>query len=87
MPTCIPKSHQKLLPSVVQMPVMELKSLPNHLKYAYLGDMETLPVIISAKLSPRQEDKLIQVLKDHKEAIRWTIADIKEISPSLCALD
>ncbi|XP_070050401.1 uncharacterized protein [Nicotiana tomentosiformis] len=31
-----------------------------------------------------QEDKLLQVLKEHKWTIGWTIADIKGISPSFC---
>ena len=30
-----------------------------------------------------QEEKLLDVLEEHKEAIGWTIADIKGISPSL----
>lgn len=38
---------------------MELKPLPDHLKYAYLDDKDTLPIIISAKLSPSQEEMLI----------------------------
>nr|XP_027120388.1 uncharacterized protein LOC113737344 [Coffea arabica] len=80
----IPEPHQRVLPSVVQAPVLELKSLPEHLKYAYLGDNETLPVIISSALSKTQEKKLIRVLREHKEAIGWTIADIKGISPAIC---
>ena len=55
----MPEPHQILLPSIVQALAVELTSLPDHLKHAYLGDNETLPVIISAKLSPTQEDKLI----------------------------
>ncbi|XP_071905713.1 uncharacterized protein [Coffea arabica] len=74
----------EVLPSVVQAPVLELKPLPEHLKYAYLGDNETLPVIISSALSKTQEEKLIRVLREHKEAIGWTIADIKGISPAIC---
>ena len=31
-----------------------------------------------------QEDKLLRVLRDHKRAIGWTIADIIGISPSIC---
>ena len=27
---------------------------------------------------------MIRVIKDHKEAIGWTVADIKGISPSIC---
>ncbi|XP_071929727.1 uncharacterized protein [Coffea arabica] len=74
----------EVLPSVVQAPVLELKPLPEHLRYAYLGDNETLPVIISSALSKIQEEKLIRVLREHKEAIGWTIADIKGISPAIC---
>ncbi|WVY95318.1 hypothetical protein V8G54_034406 [Vigna mungo] len=41
----------KILPSVVQPPVLELKPLPSHLKYAYLERDGKLPVIISALLT------------------------------------
>ena len=41
-------------------------------------------MIISSKLSVLQEEELVQVLKEHKTAIGWTIADIKGISPSTC---
>ncbi|KAK8659806.1 hypothetical protein V6N13_029999 [Hibiscus sabdariffa] len=40
-------------PSIEQPPKLELKPLPNQLKYAYLGENETLPVIISSKLQVR----------------------------------
>ncbi|XP_019172808.1 PREDICTED: uncharacterized protein LOC109168223 [Ipomoea nil] len=52
----LPISDTKLLPSVVQAPKIELKPLPDHLKYAFLGDEETLPVLISKKLSTLEED-------------------------------
>ena len=80
----IPKTHQKLLPSFVQAPKLEFKPLPSHLKYVFLGDKETLLVIIFAHLSPSQEDKLVRLIQDYKKAIGWTIANIKGISPSLC---
>ncbi|KAL0373146.1 UNVERIFIED_CONTAM: Retrovirus-related Pol polyprotein from transposon.6 [Sesamum calycinum] len=48
------------------------------------GRNNTLPVIISSKLSPLEEEKLIRVLREFKEAIGWTIADIKGLSPSTC---
>ena len=38
-------------PSVEEPPELELKTLPSHLRYAYLGESSTLPVIISAELS------------------------------------
>ena len=68
----------------MQAPELEFKPLPKHLKYAILGDRETLSVIISAHLSPSQEHKLVRIHRDHKEAIGWSIADIKGISPFLC---
>ncbi|CAH9124841.1 unnamed protein product [Cuscuta epithymum] len=81
-PLTIPE--EKPLPSILQAPEVEMKPLPTHLKYVYLGEKETLPVIISNKLTGEQEEKLIAVLKEHKLAIGWTIADIKGISPSTC---
>ncbi|XP_027152139.1 uncharacterized protein LOC113752209 [Coffea eugenioides] len=80
----VPETQTKLLPSVVQAPELEFKPLPRHMKYAFLGDRETLSLIISAYLSPSQEDRLVRVLKDHKEAIGWSITNIKGISLSLC---
>jgi hypothetical protein len=41
-------------------------------------------VIIASELSLGEEDKLLRVLIDHKNALGWTIADIKGISPSKC---
>ena len=80
----LPLLNEKLLPSIVQAPTLELKPLPEHLQYIYLGENETLPVIIAKTLTPVQQEKLIRVLRDHKTAIGWTIADIKGISPSMC---
>ena len=37
--------------STIQPPSLELKPLPEHLKYAYLDDARKLPVIISSSLS------------------------------------
>ena len=73
-----------LVPSIIQAPVLELKLLPTHLKYAYLGDGQTLPIIIASELSLGEEEKLLRVLRDHKTALGWTIADIKGISPAKC---
>ncbi|XP_048228283.1 uncharacterized protein LOC112534948 [Ricinus communis] len=80
----ISNTNDKMLPSIVQAPKLELKTLPDHLKYVYLGDKETLPVIISKGLTMKQERRLIEALKEYKVAIGWTLADIKGISPSIC---
>jgi hypothetical protein len=64
-------------------PKKELKPLPNNLKYKFLGPVESLPVIIASDLIDAQEKELLGVLREHKEAIGWTIEDIKGINPSL----
>ncbi|XP_017249843.1 uncharacterized protein LOC108220551 [Daucus carota subsp. sativus] len=69
-------SHEPLKPSVVEAPKLELKPLPDHLRYAFLGESSTLPVVISANLSGEEEDKLLRLLREFKTAIGWTIADI-----------
>ncbi|PNX62317.1 hypothetical protein L195_g061088, partial [Trifolium pratense] len=71
-------------PSIEQPPSLELKPLPENLKYAYLEENEKLPVILSSNLDCEQEEKLSKVLKQHKKAIRWTLADIPGISPTMC---
>ncbi|CAN6698180.1 unnamed protein product [Malus baccata var. baccata] len=73
-----------LQPSKIQPPKLELKTLPEHLKYAYLGANSSLPVIVSADLSLVEEDKLLRILRNFQDVIGWTIADIKGISPTLC---
>ncbi|XP_062086205.1 uncharacterized protein LOC133792316 [Humulus lupulus] len=80
----LPISHEQLQPSVKSPPKLELKPLPKHLKYVYLGEKETLPVIITTKLTQVQEDRLIRVLWEYKTTIGWTIADIKGISTTMC---
>jgi len=76
--------REKMKPSTIQAPIVELKPLPSHLKYVFLGENDTLPVIISSKLTCEQEVCLVNVLREHKSAIGWTIADIKGISPTTC---
>nr|XP_009791098.1 PREDICTED: uncharacterized protein LOC104238442 [Nicotiana sylvestris] len=71
-------------PSIEEAPKLELKPLPPHLQYSYLGDSDTLPVIVSSDLSKLQEEKLLRVLREHKRALGWTMSDIKGISPAFC---
>ncbi|KAD2805703.1 hypothetical protein E3N88_39080 [Mikania micrantha] len=73
----------QLKPSLEVPPKVELKELPNHLKYAFLGEDNTLPVIIAANLTESQEKELMKVLKENKAAVGWTIADLKGISPAI----
>jgi Reverse transcriptase (RNA-dependent DNA polymerase). len=72
------------IPSSFKFPKLELKPLPPDLKYSFLGENETHPVIISSELSDKNEEKLLKVLLQHKGALGWTIADLKGISPKFC---
>jgi len=63
---------------------LELKPLPEGLKYAFLGEKQTYPVVIASTLTSEQEDKLIELLKMHKNAIGWTLKDINGINPLIC---
>ncbi|CAM8934534.1 unnamed protein product [Rhodiola kirilowii] len=72
------------LTSIVQEPKVELKPLPEHLKYAFLGENDTLPVNIKNGLGVDQERRLVEVLSCYKLAIGWTLADIRGISPAVC---
>ena len=80
----LPPIKDRVLPSKERPPKLELKPLPSHLKYAFLGVDETFTVIISSSLELDQEKKLLEILKTHRTALGWTIADIKGISPLIC---
>ena len=73
-----------MTPSIEKPLTVEEKQLPNHLRYVYLGEESTLPVIISSSLFDMEEEKLLKIIKEHKEAIGWSLADIKGIRPSMC---
>jgi hypothetical protein len=77
-------SSTPLVPSLKSPPKLELKPLPDKPKYAFLGSNNTLPVIIASDLQKDQEDSLLEVLKEHKETIGWTVVDLKGIDPSIC---
>ncbi|XP_021999191.1 uncharacterized protein LOC110896067 [Helianthus annuus] len=67
-----------------QPPPLELKVLPSHLEYAFLGEGSELPVIISSELEESEKVRLLDVLRANKEAIARRLSDIKGISPSYC---
>ena len=74
----LPQSKSKpTLPSLQTPPQVELKPLPDSLKYAFLGPDQTLPVIIASNLELNQEEKLVEVLKSHKGAIGLSVLILK----------
>nr|GEZ34381.1 reverse transcriptase domain-containing protein [Tanacetum cinerariifolium] len=66
-------------------PEVELKELPPHLEYAFLGDKGKWPVIIAKDLSSNKKTALINVLKTQKKTIAWKLTDIKGIDPEFCS--
>nr|GFB76618.1 hypothetical protein [Tanacetum cinerariifolium] len=66
-------------------PEVELKELPPHLEYAFLGDNEKWPVIIAKDLNVNEKTAFINVLKSRKKAIAWKLTYIKGIDPEFCS--
>nr|GFC19746.1 hypothetical protein [Tanacetum cinerariifolium] len=64
---------------------VELKELPPHLEYAFLGENNKWPVIIAKDLSVNEKSALIDVLKSRKKAIAWKLTDIRGIDPEFCS--
>jgi hypothetical protein len=65
-------------------PIFNLKPLPDDLKYAYIDDKKIYPVIISSKLSGKEEERLLEILRKHRGAMGYTLDDLKGISPTIC---
>nr|GFA77574.1 reverse transcriptase domain-containing protein [Tanacetum cinerariifolium] len=66
-------------------PKVELKELPPHLEYAFLGNNGEWLVIIAKDLSSKEKTDLINALKTRKKAIAWKLTDIKGIDPEFCS--
>ncbi|GKB40579.1 reverse transcriptase domain-containing protein [Tanacetum coccineum] len=73
-------TDHKIKTSLEEPPLnLELKP-PDNLEYVFLEEPSFLPVIISSQLSEQNKNKLISVLKRHKQAFAWKITDIPGIS-------
>ena len=54
------------------------------MKYVFLEEEKSKPVIIAANLISKKEQKVVETLKKHQEAIAWSVEDLKGINPSIC---
>ncbi|CAM8935245.1 unnamed protein product [Rhodiola kirilowii] len=63
---------------------VELKPLPTSLRYEFLGPNSTSPIIVNASLNDDETTRLLDVIREHKGAIGYSIDDLKGLSPSLC---
>ncbi|XP_060182452.1 uncharacterized protein LOC132612136 [Lycium barbarum] len=55
--------------SIEEPPNLELKPLSAHLKYAFLGEGDTLPMILAAELTAEEVSICLEVLKSYKRAL------------------
>ncbi|CAM8908030.1 unnamed protein product [Rhodiola kirilowii] len=62
---------------------VELKALPTSLRYEFLGPNSSLPIIVNASLNDIETSKFLDVVREHKGAIGYSIDDLKG-SPNLC---
>ncbi|XP_058732692.1 uncharacterized protein LOC131604259 [Vicia villosa] len=60
------------------------RSLVESFNYVFLDEEGNKPVVISSKLTTKEEARLIQILQKNKAAIGWVLADLKGISPAYC---
>ncbi|GJY26486.1 reverse transcriptase domain-containing protein [Tanacetum coccineum] len=73
----------RLNPLSIEPPKLELKELPEHLEYAFLQEDNQLLVVISSALSAIKKARLLEVPRNHKGVIVWSIANRKGIDSSL----
>jgi hypothetical protein len=71
-------------PEEPQVPQVDLKPLPQGLKYEFLGLDKTYPVIVSDELSPKENEKLLNLLKKNKKVTGYSINDLKGLSSAFC---
>ncbi|GJZ00782.1 hypothetical protein Tco_0518211 [Tanacetum coccineum] len=64
-----PKDELRIKSSIQDPPTdIEMKPLSKHLEYAFLKENYLLPIVISALLEQNEKERLVSVLKNHKEA-------------------
>ena len=63
---------------------LELKPLPSNLRYAFLNSDFKFSFIINSVLPSDNVDDLCDKLNSHKNAIGYSINDLKGISPKIC---
>ena len=70
------RESRLVIPSIEEAPKLDLKALPPHLSYVFLGRDDTLPIIIAADLNVQQVECMVEVLGDSNEplvGILWTL--------------
>ena len=63
---------------------LELKELPKNLRYEFLDEGMSRPVIVSSTLNQEETNQLLDVLRKYPSALGYNIFDLKGISPFVC---
>ena len=79
----LPSLSHQAPPSVPSSSSLELNPLLNILKYVFLGPDESFPVIIANDLNSNQETQVLDLFRENKEVLRWTLGNIRGISPTI----
>jgi hypothetical protein len=74
----------EIKPEDPQVPEVDLKPLPKGLKYEFLEQNKTYPVIVSDELSSEENEKLLILLKNRRKVIGYSVNDLKGLSPAFC---
>ena len=61
-----------------------LKELPKHLNDAFLREKWSKPMILTTDLTVEKEQKVVEIMRKHQEAIAWSVENLKGINPSIC---
>ena len=64
-------------------PPLELKPLPDELRYEFLGETRNCPLIVYANLSESEVEKLMAVLRSHTAAFGYSLSEFRGIKPSV----
>ncbi|CAL9005244.1 unnamed protein product [Prunus brigantina] len=92
IPIPIPISTNKLLPSMIQAPTLELKPLRNHLKkrkairkrWKWKTNLfAPRPISISVHLTSDEKASLIALLKEFRYVFAWSYEEMPGLNPSL----
>ena len=70
--------------AIPQPTPLELKPLPSNLRCAFLDSNSKFPFIVNSSMPNNDVDALCDVLNSHKNAIGYSINDLKEIGPNVC---
>jgi len=76
--------HELPKEEVPTPPPVELKTLHEGLRYAFIHGDKNTPVIISDKLFDDETTRLIAVLEKRRSVFGYSLQDLKGVSPTLC---